>query len=59
MQNKIAELEKHYNLLFDYMYSNGSIRYGIFLFNDKNIEAEDIEQYRKRLPSLQKAEDKS
>jgi len=58
MQDKIAELEKHYNLLFDYMFSNGSIRYGIFLYNDKNIKVEDIEQYRKRLPSLQKKERK-
>jgi len=33
----ITELEKQYNLLFDYMWSIGSVPYILFLKENKNI----------------------
>ena len=51
---KLDELETHYNLLFDYMFSTGTIPYGNFLRIIKHIKAKDVEQYRTRLTSLQK-----
>ena len=51
---KLDELETHYNLLFDYMFSTGTIPYSNFLRMIKNIKGKDVEQYRTRLASLQK-----
>ena len=51
---KLDELETHYNLLFDYMFSIGTIPYSNFLRMIKNIKGKDVEQYRTRLASLQK-----
>ena len=53
-KNKLDELETHYNLLFDYMFSTGTIPYSNFLRMIKNIKGKDVEQYRTRLASLQK-----
>ena len=50
---KLDELETHYNLLFDYMLSIGTIPYSNFLRMIKNIKGKDVEQYRTRLASLQ------
>ena len=50
---KLDELETHYNLLFDYMFSTGTIPYSNFLRMIKNIKGKDVEQYRTRLASLQ------
>ena len=50
---KLDELETHYNLLFDYMFSIGTIPYSNFLRMIKNIKGKDVEQYRTRLASLQ------
>ena len=52
-KNKLDELETHYNLLFDYMFSTGTIPYSNFLRMIKNIKGKDVEQYRTRLASLQ------
>ena len=53
-KTKLDELETHYNLLFDYMFSTGTIPYSNFLRMIKNIKGKDVEQYRTRLASLQK-----
>ena len=53
-KTKLDELETHYNLLFDYMFSTGTIPYSNFLRMIKNIKDKDVEQYRTRLASLQK-----
>ena len=53
-KTKLDELETHYNLLFDYMFSIGTIPYSNFLRMIKNIKGKDVEQYRTRLTSLQK-----
>ena len=53
-KDKLDELETHYNLLFDYMFSTGTIPYSNFLRMIKNIKGKDVEQYRTRLASLQK-----
>ena len=53
-KDKLDELETHYNLLFDYMFSTGTIPYSNFLRMIKNIKGKDVEQYRTRLSSLQK-----
>ena len=53
-KTKLDELETHYNLLFDYMFSIGTIPYSNFLRMIKNIKGKDVEQYRTRLASLQK-----
>ena len=50
---KLDELETHYNLLFDYILSIGTIPYSNFLRMIKNIKGKDVEQYRTRLASLQ------
>ena len=52
-KTKLDELETHYNLLFDYMFSTGTIPYSNFLRMIKNIKGKDVEQYRTRLASLQ------
>tara|TARA_R110000751_G_scaffold71815_4_gene145701 strand:+ start:434 stop:712 length:279 start_codon:yes stop_codon:yes gene_type:complete len=52
-KDKLDELETHYNLLFDYMFSTGTIPYSNFLRMIKNIKGKDVEQYRTRLASLQ------
>ena len=52
-KDKLDELETHYNLLFDYMFSIGTIPYSNFLRMIKNIKGKDVEQYRTRLASLQ------
>ena len=48
-KTKLDELETHYNLLFDYMFSTGTIPYSNFLRMIKNIKDKDVEQYRTRL----------
>ena len=53
-KTKLDELETHYNLLFDYMFSIGTIPYSNFLRMIKNIKGKDVEQYRTKLASLQK-----
>ena len=53
-KTKLDELETHYNLLFDYMLSIGTIPYSNFLRMIKNIKGKDVEQYRTRHASLQK-----
>ena len=53
-KDKLDELETHYNLLFDYMFSTGTIPYSNFLRMTKNIKGKDVEHYRTRLASLQK-----
>ena len=53
-KTKLDELETHYNLLFDYMFSTGTIPYSNFLRMIKNIKGKDVEQYRTKLASLQK-----
>ena len=52
-KDKLDELETHYNLLFDYMFSTGTIPYSNFLRMIKNIKGKDVDQYRTRLASLQ------